>query len=404
MKINKAFKFRIYPDNEQIQFLTQSFGCARFVYNYFLRQRIDYYAENAKGLSYFDNSTALAKLKKQPEFEWLNDINSQSLQKALRNLDTAYNNFFNKRTEFPKFKKKRNKQSFTAPQHFQIHDNVLDIPKCKGIKIKLHRDIEGTMKSITISRTSSSKYFASILCELELPEPIYSGGEIGIDYGIKAFITTSDGKSIESSNYLRKSEKRLKQLNKSFCKKQPNSKNRYKAHKQLAKQHEKVFNQRQDFLNKTSKRLVSDNQAIYIESLAISNMVKNHHLAKSIIDSGWSTFVNMLKYKGDWYGCRIIEIDRWFPSSKRCHICGYINDNLTLKDRSWLCPECNANHDRDVNASINILTFGRAGIAQTILPSLGGTRNACGEGSSLVSPISPSLKQEVSSELSIQEG
>ena len=365
MKINKAFKFRIYPNSQQKQFLAQSFGCARFVYNRFLRQRIDYYAENAKGLNYFDNSTALTQLKKQPEFEWLNNINSQSLQMSLRNLDTAYNNFFNKHAKFPNFKKKSNKQSFGVPQHFSIHDNMLDIPKCKGIKIRLHRDIEGTMKSVTVSRTPSGKYFASILCELEIPEPVFTGNEIGIDYGIKAFITTSDGEIIESPNYLRKSELKLKRLSRRLSRKQPSAKNRYKAQKLLARQHEKVSNQRQDFLHKLSKQLVSDNQAIYIESLAIRNMIQNHCLAKSISDSGWSTFVNMLKYKRQWFGCRIIEIDRWFPSSKRCHVCGYINDNLTLKDRSWLCPECNTNHDRDVNAAINILTFGRAGIAQT---------------------------------------
>ena len=375
MKINKAFKFRIYPNSQQKQFLAQSFGCARFIYNRFLRQRIDYYAENSKGLTYHNNALALTQLKKQPEFEWLNNISAQSLQQALRNLDVAYNNFFNKQAKFPNFKKKSNKQSFNVPQDFSVHDNILDIPKCKGIKIKLHRsrsamqrknrDIEGTMKSITISKTPSGKYFASVLCELELPEPIYSGGEIGIDYGIKAFITTSDDKSIESPKFLRKSEKRLNQLSKALSRKQPNAKNRYKAQKQLARQHEKVSNQRQDFLHKTSKQLVSDNQAIYIESLAIRNMIKLHTLAKSISDSGWNTFVNMLKYKGQWYGCRIIEIDRWFPSSKRCHVCGYINDNLTLSDRSWLCPECNTNHDRDVNAAVNILTFGRAGIART---------------------------------------
>jgi len=376
MKINKAFKFRIYPDNTQKQFLAQSFGCARFIYNRFLRQRIDYYAENAKGLTYHNNALALTQLKKLPEFEWLNDINSQSLQSALRNLDTAYSNFFNKKAKFPNFKKKSNKQSFSVPQNFSIHDNELDIPKCKGIKIKLHRDIEGTMKSITISKTPSDKYFASVLCELEIPEPVFTGGEsnsvsnrsnneIGIDYGVKAFITTSDGNIIESPKFLRKSEKRLNQLNRSFSRKQDNAKNRYKAQKLLARQHEKVSNQRQDFLHKLSKQLACDNQAIYIESLAIRNMIQNHCLAKSISDSGWNTFVNMLKYKGSWYGCRIIEIDRWFPSSKRCHVCGYINDNLTLKDRSWLCPECNTDHDRDVNAAINILTFGRAGIAQT---------------------------------------
>jgi len=385
MKINKAFKFRIYPNSQQKQFLAQSFGCARFVYNHFLRQRIDYYAANARGLTYHNNALALTQLKKEPEFEWLNDINSQSLQGALRNLDTAYSNFFNKRAEFPKFKKKSNKQSFGVPQHFSIHDNMLDIPKCKGIKIRLHRDIEGTMKSVTVSRTPSGKYFASILCELEIPEPVFTGNEIGIDYGIKAFITTSDGEIIESPNYLRKSELKLKRLSRRLSRKQPSAKNRYKAQKLLARQHEKVSNQRQDFLHKTSKQLVSDNQAIYIESLAIKNMIQNHCLAKSISDSGWNTFVNMLKYKGQWYGCRIIEIDRWFPSSKRCHVCGYINDNLTLKDRNWLCPECNTNHDRDINASINILTFGRAGIAQTY---------ACGEGSSQISSVSPSLKQE----------
>ena len=365
MTINKAFKFRIYPDSQQRQFFAQSFGCVRFVYNHFLRQRIDYCAETGKGLTYPNNASTLTQLKKQPEFEWLNDINSQSLQQTLRNLDIAYHNFFNKRTQFPKFKKKLSRQSFGVPQHFSIHDNLLDIPKCKGIKIKLHRIIEDTMKSITISKTSSGKYFASILCELEIPEPIYSGGEIGIDYGIKAFITTSEGEIIESPNYLRKSEKKLKQLQRSLSQKQDNAKNRYLAQKRLARQSEKVSNQRQDFLHKLSKQLVCENQAIYIESLAIRNLIQNHCLAKSISDSGWNTFVNMLKYKGQWYGCKIIEIDRWFPSSKRCHVCGYINENLTLKDRNWLCPECNTNHDRDVNAAINILTFGRAGIART---------------------------------------
>jgi len=365
MKINKAFQFRIYPNNMQKQFLAQSFGCARFVYNHFLRQRIDYYAENSKGLTYYNNALALTQLKKEPGFEWLNDMNSQSLQQAVRNLDTAYSNFFNKKAKFPNFKKKSGKQSFNVPQHFNIKDNMLDIPKCKGIKIKLHRAIEGTMKSITISKTASGKYFASVLVGTEISDPIYSGGEIGIDYGIKAFVTTSDGEIIGSPNYLRKSELKLKKLSKSFSKKQPSAKNRYKAQKLLARQHEKVSNQRQDFLHKLSKQLTCDNQAIYVESLAISNMIKLHTLAKSLSDSGWSMFVNMLQYKGNWYGCKIIKIDRWFPSSKRCHVCGYINENLTLKDRNWLCPECNTDHDRDVNAAINILIFGRAGIART---------------------------------------
>lgn len=365
MKINKAYVFRIYPNETQKQFLAQSFGCARFVYNYFLRQRIDYYVQTSKGLTYHNNALALTQLKKQPEYEWLNNVNSQILQQSLRNLDVAYNNFFNKRAEFPKFKKKRNQQSFHVPQNFKIKDDKLDIPKCKGIKVKLHRQIEGTIKSLTISQTPSGKYFASILVETDIPDPVYSGNEIGIDYGIKAFVTASNGEIIESPKCLRNSEKKIRRLQKRVSRKVRGSRNRQKAIKRLAKKHEKVSNQRNDFLHKLSKRLIDENQVIYIENLAIRNMIRNHCLAKSISDSGWNMFVNMLKYKGQWYGCHIIEINRFFPSSKRCHKCGYINENLTLKDRSWLCPECNTAHDRDINASLNILTFGRAGIART---------------------------------------
>jgi len=363
MTINKAFKYRIYPNEAQKQILEKHFGCVRFVSNYFLRQRIDYYAENQKGLTYFNNASALTQLKRLPEFEWLNEVNAQSLQQALRNLDVAYHNFFNKKAKFPAFKKKRNKQSFTVPQHFNIKDDILNVPKCYGIKIKIHRPIDGIMKSITISRTPSGKYFASVLCEVEIPDPIHKGNEIGVDYGIKSFITTSEAEIVESPKFLRQSEKKLKRMQRRVSRQTKGSSSRKKAIKKLARQHEKVANQRQDFLHKTSRILVRENQAIYIENLAISNMVKNHHLAKSISDSGWNTFVNMLKYKGQWYGCRIVELDRFFPSSKRCHICGYVHESLTLSDRSWLCPECKTNHDRDINAAINILIFGRAGIA-----------------------------------------
>jgi len=389
MTINKAFKYRIYPNKEQRETLARHFGCVRFVYNYFLRQRIDYYAENKdnekRSLNYHDTALALTQLKKNPEFEWLKDINSQSLQQALRDLDVAYNNFFNKRAAFPKFKKKRNKQSFSIPQHWSINGKHIDIPKCKGIEIVLHRPIEGVQKSVTISMTPSGKYYASILCEVDIPDPVYTGSEVGLDYGIKSFLTTSNAEIVEPPKFLQKAEKRLKRLQRRTSRKQKGSANRYKATQKLAQQYEKVANQRQDFLHKTSKKLVSENQAIHIESLAISNMVKNHCLAKSISDSGWNSFVNMLKYKGMWYGCHINEIDRFFPSSKRCHICGYINESLTLNIREWQCPECKTNHDRDLNAAINILNFSRAGTAQTY---------ACGEGSSVPSELSPSTKQE----------
>ena len=369
MKIHKAFKYRIYPNKEQQDILARHFGCVRFAFNHFLRQRIDFHASNKdsdkKGLTYNDTSAMLTQLKKVAEFEWLKDVNSQSLQQALRDLDVAYNNFFNKRAAFPSFKKKRSNQSFAVPQHWSVEGNVLNIPKCKGIKIALHRQLEGTAKSVTISCTATGKYFASILCEVEIPEPEYVGDEIGIDFGIKAFITTSDGEVVEPPKYLRESEKQLKRLQRSVARKVKGSNSRAKAIHKLAVQHEKVSNQRSDFLHKTSRQLVSENQAIHIEDLAIRNMVKNHKLAKSISDAGWNTFTNMLEYKGKWYGCHIHKVDRFFPSTKRCHSCGFINNNLTLKDREWQCPECNSVHDRDLNAAINILTFSRAGTAQS---------------------------------------
>ena len=385
MVIHKAFKFRIYPNRVQREIFAKHFGCVRFVYNHFLRQRIDYYEENKhsekKGLNYHDTARALTQMKKDPEFEWLNAVNSQSLQQSLRDLDVAYNNFFNKRAKFPKFKKKRSKQSFSVPQNWSVSEGKLNIPKCPPIKIVLHRRIEGTMKSVTISRTPAGRYYASILCEVDIPAPVFSGGEVGIDYGVKAFVTTSEAELIQSPNYLRKAETKLKRLQRLVSRKTKGSSNRRKAIMRLAGQHEKVSNQRQDFLHKTSRQLVRENQAIFIESLAIKNMIRNHRLAKSISDSGWHKFVNMLKYKGQWYGCSIHEIDRFFPSSKRCHRCGYINESLKLSDRFWNCPECDSNNDRDVNAAINILTFGRAGTARI---------DACGE----EAQQGPSVKQE----------
>lgn len=371
MKINCAYKFRLYPNKEQREALARHFGCCRFIYNHFLRQRIDYYVANKghdekKSLSYHDTALMLTELKRDPEYTWLNEVNSQSLQQSLRDLDGAYRNFFSKRAEFPKFKNKKAKQSFRAPQNFWIENGKLRLPKVPGlIKVVIHRPIEGEMKSVTVSRTKTGKYFASILCEVEIPDPEYKGGVIGIDLGLADFIVTSKGERVKAPQYLRKSEKQLRRLQRQLSRRKKGSKGREKARRAVAKQHEKVRNQRNDFLHKLSRRLVDENQVIHAESLAVKNMMRNHCLAKSIADAGWGEFLRQISYKGDWYGCWLNQVDRFFPSSKRCHRCGYIHRLLKLSDRQWVCPECGAIHDRDENAAINIELFGTAGAAET---------------------------------------
>lgn len=369
MKVNRAYKFRLYPNKEQQESFARHFSCCRFLYNHFLRKRIDHYIANRgkdgrKGLSYRDTALMLTKLKRDPDYVWLNEVNSQSLQQSLRDLDRAYRSFFAKHTRFPRFKGKNAKQSFHAPQNFWIENGKLRLPKVPGlIKMVIHRPVEGKMKSVTVSRTKTDKYFASMLYEAEIPVPEYKGGMIGIDLGLRDFIVTSKGKRVKAPQYLRKSERRLRRLQRQLSRRKRGSKGREKARLAVAKQHEKTRNQRGDFLHKLSRRLVDENQVIHAESLAVKNMMHNHYLAKSIADAGWGEFLRQLSYKGAWYGCRINQIDRFFPSSKRCHNCGYIHSLLKLSDREWICPECGTVHDRDENAAINIELFGTAGAA-----------------------------------------
>lgn len=364
--IQKAFKYRIYPTPEQEKTFTSYFGQSRFVYNYFLRKRIDYYAENKgsekQSLSYYDTSKMLTELKKDSEFVWLKESNAQSLQQSLRHLDTAYTRFFKAKAKFPNFKKKSNKQSVFIPQHFSIdiETHQLNIPKMTPLRIVLHRSIEGKMKSITISKMPSGRYFASILCEVETDiEPKQTGKEIGIDLGLKSFLVTSDGETVNSPKFFRQSEKKLKHFQRQLSRKVKGSNRRKKARIRVARIHEKISNQRNDFLHKLSHRLVAENQSIFAESLNVKGMVKNHHLAKSIQDSGWNEFVRQLNYKSEWAGTHFGQIDRWFPSSKRCNTCGWINDSLKLSDREWICLGCGNIIDRDLNASQNILQFGK---------------------------------------------
>lgn len=360
---NYTYEFRIYPTKEQEIVFAKHFGSTRFIYNYFLDIRNKHYLNTnetqKRTLNYFDNSRELTQLKKQKEYEWLKEINSQSLQFSLKCLETSFQRFYRKVSKFPKFHSKNNKQSFHIPQRFLIEDNKLWIPKLKTpIKINLHREIEGKQLSITIKKTPTNKYFVSICVEKKIKElkPIKS--QIGIDLGLKDFIIDSNGGKIDNPKFYRKKEKILKYEQRQLSKKKKGSNNREKQRIIVAKQHEKIGNKRKDFLHKISSKLINENQIICLETLSVKNMIKNHKLAKSISDASWGTFISMLQYKANYYGRIISKIDRFYPSSKLCHDCGYINDSLKLKDREWVCKSCNSVHDRDINASRNILRQG----------------------------------------------
>jgi len=351
----KANKYRIYPTNSQKELIAKHIGCSRFTYNFALETKNSVYLGSKQNLSSFDLIKKLPELKK--EHEWLKEVNSQSLQQSIQNMDIAFKKFF-KGAGFPKFKSKhKGRQSFSVPQNVIVENDLLIIPKFKeGLDIVLHRPIKGTIKSATISVTPTGKYFASILVDTNeiIPQKaaIKENTTIGIDLGIKDFAITSNEEVFENQKNLRKAQSKLKYVQRKY------SKNKGKRTKQrLALLHEKVENKRKDFLHKTSTKLIRENQTIALETLNVAGMVKNHCLAQAISDVSWSTFVTMLEYKADWYGKNILRIGRFAPSSKCCNICGTINKELTLKDREWTCPKCNSVLDRDVNASINIKSF-----------------------------------------------
>ncbi|WP_016872166.1 IS200/IS605 family element RNA-guided endonuclease TnpB [Fischerella thermalis] len=358
---NKAYKFRLYPNKEQSAFLAKCFVCSRFVYNHFLRLTTDVYAESKKSLRYKEWAKLLTGLKS--EFEWLKEVNSQALQQTLKDLESAFVRFFKKLGGFPNFKNKSNRQSFTVPQHFSIDTNgFLRLPKMTPIKMVIHREILGTPKNVTISKTPSGKYYASIVAEQDLPHAPLNGDKIGLDLGLKEFAITSKGDKFENPRYFQKSLRRLKIRQRRLTRKASCSNNRNKARLVVAKIHEKVANQRQDYQHKISLKLVSENQRISAESLNIKGMVNNRKLAKQISDVSWGNFLTMLEYKGDIYGCEVHYVDRFFPSSNRCSNCGYIKQDLTLAIREWECPECKSFWDRDINAALNLMLFSESKI------------------------------------------
>lgn len=357
-EIKYTYKFRLNPTKEQENVLNKHFGSVRFVYNYFLNQRKNEYLNNKQTLTYNDQSAFLTQLKKENDTSWLKEINSQSLQYSLKCLENAYQGFFNKRTKFPKFKSKKSKNSFTCPQFVSVENNSLNIPKIKGIKMIKNRNIEGKIKKATISKTPTGKYYVSILTE-KIYKPINKTNKsIGIDLGIKDFLVLSNGTKIKNHRFIKHYETILKLHQQHLSRKIKGSSRYEKQRIKVAKIHEKISNSRMDLIHKTTLNLIKEFDTIYLEDLNVKGMMKNHKLAKAISDVSWCKFIETLTYKAEWNEKEVIHIDRFFPSSKTCHKCGYINHNLTLKDRTWECPDCCEVLDRDVNAAINIFNEG----------------------------------------------
>lgn len=360
----KAYKYRIYPNFTQIKQIEQTFGVCRLVYNMGLIIKIDSWKKLNKRISSFDLMKQLPELKK--EFKWISEIDSQALTASLKDMDSAYKNFF-KGGGYPKFKSKHDRQSFQAPcnkREIDFEKQLLSIPKLKNIPIVISRKFEGKIKTITISKSPTGKYYASILVDnfVDFPEKsvIDADKTIGIDLGIKDLLITSNGEKIPNPTFFKNGIERLKILQRRASRKKKGSKNRKKANLVLAVFHESIKNKRNDYLHKLTTKLVCESQTttFCIEDLSASNMMKNHNLAQAISDVSWHEFKRQMEYKCKWYGKNLITIGRFEPSSKICSDCGTKKENLMLSQRTWQCEKCFSTHDRDINAAKNIKFMG----------------------------------------------
>jgi putative transposase len=357
---HQGFKFRIYPTLEQEKTLRQTLGACRYVYNWALAYKRESWVKNKKSVSYGDTSRALTEKKSSLETPWLKEVSCVALQQSLRNLDTAYVNFFKRRGQFPKFKAKKSGGGATyVGNGFRLKNDEFHLAKIKTpVKVAWSRQLPSEPTSCNVSQNAAGQWFVSFLCETEDKTLHRVDKRIGIDVGIESFATTSDGEKFSQPKSIRQSRVKLAKLQRRHSRKKLGSKNREKARRKVARCHQRIVDTRKDFLHKLSTRLVRENQTIAVEDLSVAQMMKNRHLSRVISEQGWREFRTMLEYKCRWYGRELVTVDRFYPSSKTCSCCGR-KANLSLSQRQWVCA-CGASHDRDVNAAKNILAAGQA--------------------------------------------
>lgn len=363
--IKRAYKYRFYPTPEQETLLARTFGCVRFVYNAVLRWRTDAFYQQQIKIGYVEANAQLSRMKQDPELAFLSEVSSVPLQQCLRHQQAAFKHFFEGRAKYPVFKSKKHRQSaeFTRSA-FKYREGQIYLAKCKEpLAIRWSRDLPGEPSTITVSKDAAGRYFVSCLCEFEAQALPVTPNMIGIDLGLHDLFVTSDGQRTGNPRHTAKYAAKLAKAQRRLSKKKLGSANRAKAKRKVAAIHAKLSDCRMDNLHKLSRRLINENQVVCVESLQVKNMLRNRALAKSISDAGWGEFVRQLAYKADWASRQLVAIDQWYPSSKRCSACGHVMDKMPLPIRAWRCPECSTEHDRDVNAALNIKAAGLAVLA-----------------------------------------